>query len=198
MKRVNRTVIKKSALIIIALALFTIFAGMAAASSDGGGAAPKGWINTDTYRVMNFMVLAVALFFVLRKPLSNALNARIDDIREQLGSLDEQKKKAEQELASYDEKLSYLDNESKQIIAEYVRQGNEAKGRILNEAQGAAQRLEEQAQRNIEHEFGKAKLIIHEEIIKKALVKAEETIKGKITNDDHEKLIDEYLEKVVA
>jgi len=39
---------------------------------------------TDTFRVMNFTVLAVALFFVLRKPLSQALNGRIKGIKDEL------------------------------------------------------------------------------------------------------------------
>ena len=32
-----------------------------------GGPGGKGWVSTDTYRVMNFGVLAIALFFLLAK-----------------------------------------------------------------------------------------------------------------------------------
>jgi len=39
---------------------------------------------------------------------------------------------------------------------------------------------------------------LQEEIIQKALVKAEEIIKARITDDDQNRLVDEYLEKVVA
>lgn len=46
-----------------ASAIFFLFAGVALASSGGGHeAAPKGWVVTDTYKVINFLVLVGALF----------------------------------------------------------------------------------------------------------------------------------------
>ncbi|MCK4467949.1 MAG: hypothetical protein KAU60_06310, partial [Desulfobacterales bacterium] len=61
-----------------------------------------------------------------------------------------------------------------------------------------AVKLEEQAKRNIEHEFKQAKSKLQEEISEKALLKAEEIIKSTITTEDQDRLVDEYLEKVVA
>ncbi|MBW2487691.1 MAG: hypothetical protein JRE72_09735, partial [Deltaproteobacteria bacterium] len=57
------------------LVFLCLIAGTAsAASGEGGGG--KGWIATDTYRVMNFVVLLVALVLLLRKPISQALSSR--------------------------------------------------------------------------------------------------------------------------
>ena len=81
---------------------------------------------------------------------------------------------------------------------EYIKQGNEAKARIIEAAKDSAVKLEEQAKRNIEHEFQKARQELQAEIIEKALVKAEEIINSKITEDDQNRLVDEYLDKVVA
>jgi F-type H+-transporting ATPase subunit b len=147
---------------------------------------------------MNFAVLAIALFFILKKPVSQALNSRIDGIKEQLKDLEMKKNAAEKELADYNEKLSHLDQEAEKIVAEYVRQGDEARARILKEAESAAEKLEKQAMKTIEHEFEQAKLQLHEEIMEKALVKAEKILKAQITGDDQDRLVDEYLEKVVA
>ena len=171
--------------------------GVAMASSEGDGEA-KGWVSTDTYRVMNFSVLAIGLFILLRKPVSQALNDRIKGIKEQLGELEEKKEAAEKKLAEYNEKFLKLDKEAEKIVAEYVKQGNEAKARILKEAESAALKLEEQAKKNIANEFKKAKSKLHEEILEQALVKAEDIIQNKITSKDQDKLVDEYLEKVVA
>lgn len=181
-----------------AVLMFMCAGGIAAASSGGGHEAAKGWVETDTYRVMNFTVLAVALFFILRKPVSQALNSRIDGIREQLSDLESKKEEAEKELAGYQEKLAGLEQEAGKIVAEYTRQGNEARDRILKEAETAAQKLEEQAKRNIEYEFKQVKTKLQEEILEKALVKAEEILKTGITDEDQDRLVDEYLKKVVA
>ena len=68
----------------------------------------------------------------------------------------------------------------------------------MKEAEVAAEKLKEQARRNIEHEFKQAKAALQGGNHGKGPAKAEEIIKDKITPDDQERLVDEYLEKVVA
>ena len=195
----KRKIITVLILIAAALLVCNIGAAFASGGEDGHGeAAPKGWVATDTYRVMNFTVLFIALFLLLKKPVSNALNARITGIREQLDDLEAQKAEAEKQLSAYNERLSMLDKEAEELIQQYVKQGEEAKARILEAAESTAEKLEEQAKRHIAHEFEQAKEQLQEEIMQKALVKAEEIIKAKINDDDQDRLVDEYLEKVVA
>ncbi len=163
----------------------------------GHGGGTKGWVPTDTYRVMNFAVLFIALFLVLRKPVANFLSGRVDGIKTELSELEAKKVAAEKELSVYQEKLAKLDDEAKDIMAEYVRQGEDAKSRILKEAEASADKLEVQAKRNIESEFKQAKESLHADVMEKALAKAEALIKSKIGTDDQTRLVDEYLEKVV-
>jgi F-type H+-transporting ATPase subunit b len=112
--------------------------------------------------------------------------------------LENRKAEVEKQLADYNAKLSELDKESEQIVADYIRQGEEAKVRILKEAQSAADKLKEQAQKNIAYEFEQAKLTLQAEIVGKALAKAETLIRDQISDKDQNRLVDEYLEKVVA
>ena len=194
---------------IIAALLFCLVVPALSSSETGDGAegehgdahgtphGTKGWVATDTYRVMNFLVLAIALVFLLRKPLKQALNNRISGIQNQLDELEEKKKAAEAKLVEYDEKLATLDKEAENIVAEYIRQGEEAKVRILKEAEAASEKLEAQAKRNIQSEFKQAKEKLHRDVLEKALVKAESLIKEKITGKDQESLVDDYLKKVV-
>ena len=187
--------------VIVLLFLLGCAAGVSWSSSEGGHgaeAAPKGWVATDTYRVMNFAVLAVVLFILLRKPVSQVLKNRIKGIQDQLHDLEIRKQEAEKVLTEYEERLMRLDQEAEKILAEYVRQGEEARGRIIQEAQAAADKIEEQARRDIDHEFEIAKVKLKGEILEKALIKAEEKIKNRITPDDQKKLVDEYIEKVVV
>lgn len=186
---------------LLVLAFF-VFGGIAFAATGGGHgesheAPSKVWEKEDTYRVLNFVVLATALFFVLRKPVKQALNGRIEGIQQQLSDLEAKKEQAIKKLAEYNERIQDLDKEAENIIAEYRRQGEEAKERILNEASAAAEKLELQAKRAIEHEFKVAKAQLQEEILEEAFMKAEELVKSKITSDDQGRLVDEYLNKVV-
>ena len=189
---------KNSAVILLVLLLFCGFSPPTALGASGEDSGAKGWTSTDWFRVMNFAVLAIALVFVLRKPLSQALGARITGIKDQLEDLEGRKAEAEKQLAEYSEKLSRLEKESEKIVEDYIKQGNEAKARILKEAESAAEKLQVQARRNIEHEFKQAKFKLQEEIFETSLAKAEEILKGKISGDDQDRLVDEYLRKVEA
>lgn len=185
-------------LLFAALLLCNVSIGMAAGGGGHGDAEPKGWVKTDTYKVMNFTVLIVALFFILRKPVSQALNARITGIKEELESLEGKKKEAEKQLAEYNEKLAELDGQAESLVKEYIKQGEEARDRIIKEAEDSALKLEDQAKRHIENEFKQAKKALQAEVLQEALVKAEEIIKDRISSEDQERLVDDYLEKVVA
>ena len=130
---------------------------------------------------------------MLRKPASKALRARIEEIEKQLKDLEARKQAAEKELATYNEKIARLDHEAGQIATEYERQGKEARARIIEEAKAAAQKLEEQAKRNIEYEMKSARERLQAEVIEKALLKAESRLKERVTAADQDRLIDEYL-----
>ena len=189
---------RNTAAIVLFALLFFGFPISTALSASGEDSGTKGWIATDTFRLMNFAVLAVALVFVLRKPLSQALGSRIKGIKDQLEDLEARKAEAEKQLADYNEKLALLEKEADKIVEDYIKQGKEAKARILKEAESAAEKLKTQARRNIDHEFEQAKLKLQEEIFETSLVKAEKIIKSKISGEDRDRIVDEYLKKVVA
>ena len=128
----------------LVLAALLLFGGtMALAASGGGGhgeAASKGWVATDTYRVMNFAVLFIGLFLILKKPVSQALGGRIQGIKEQLAELEEKKKAAVAQLAEYDAKMAELDKEAEALLAEYVKQGFTADVTEMAQEKGVGQR----------------------------------------------------------
>jgi F-type H+-transporting ATPase subunit b len=187
-----RAILSVLGIVLLCIAVGTV----AAASGEDGGS--KGWGKLDWFRLMNFALLMAVLVYLLRKPISQALSSRIKSIQEQLESLEAQKAEAEKQLAEYNDKLSKLESEAQKIVEDYIKQGKEAKAKILKETESAAEKLQSQARRNIEHEFEKARQELQREILEKSLVKAEETLKNEITTQDQDKLVDEYLKKVVA
>ena len=199
----HRASAMKRCVVLFTAVILIFFSGTAMGATEGHGSeaehAPvKGWVATDTYKVINFAVLLAILIYLLRKPVTKALRDRIQGIKDQLEDLEARKKEAEKELAAYNRKFQQLEQEAEKIVDQYIQQGQEAKARILEEAQSAAVKLEEQARRNIDHEFKKAREQLQSEVMEKALVKAEEVIKSRISDKDQDRLVDEYLEKVVA
>jgi F-type H+-transporting ATPase subunit b len=176
---------------------FLISAGAAWAASGGDGS-HGGLSSTDWYRIMNFAVLALALVFLLRKPIPRALNSRVQGIQSQLNDLEARKAEAEKRLAECNQKLGELEKEAGRIVSDYIRQGEDAKRRILKEAESAAEKIQAQARRNIEHEFEQTKARLQHEIFEQSLAKAEALLKQNVTADDQSKLVEDYLQKVVA
>jgi len=186
------------AVLFLSVLLLGVFSMSTALGASGGEGGSKGWVATDTFRVMNFVVLAVLLIYLLRKPLSQALSSRIKVIKDELEDLEARKDDAEKKLAEYNQRLSQLETEAETIVEDYIKQGHEAKARILKEAESSAEKLKAQARRNIEFEFEQAKLKLQQEIFESSLEKAEELIKNKFSEDDQDRIVDEYLKKVVA
>ncbi len=187
---------------IIFFALVTFFCGTIVWASGGGGegAAPavSHWVTQDTAKALNFALLAIILFFVAKKPVKEFFTSRIKGIEEELTDLEQKKQEAEKKIAALEARLQDLDGESKKIIETYVQQGEEAKKRILTQAQEEATKLEEMAKRNIDMEFKTATAELKKEITEKAILEAEKLIQSSISSKDQDKLVDDYLEKVVA
>jgi F-type H+-transporting ATPase subunit b len=182
--------------LLVVVSILFAFGSVWASSEGGGSKLDKG--KDLIWRTMNFGVLFVALFFVLRKPIAKALKSRRQGIKDQFDDLERQKQEAERELAEYKEKFGRLDEEVEKIVAEYIQQGEAAKARILEEAKAAAEKLQEQARKNIEHEFQQAKLQLKAETAEQAVAMAEEIIKKHIKDEDQDRIIGEYLKKVVV
>jgi len=196
-KREIKKELLKSLCYVAALVLF--LGGIALASSGGGhSVVHNAWLGIDTAKVINFAVLIIALFFVARKPVAEFFSSRAKGIEDEIKVLEQKKADAEKKLAEYQARFKSLDQESKKIVEEYIKQGEEAKVRILAEAEAQAIKLEAMAKRNIEQEFKSAKIKLQQEIAEKAMLKAEELIKTSISPDDQDKLVDDYLKKVVV
>jgi len=168
------------------------------ASSEGGHGDSGGKVKDLIWRTMNFVVLAGVLIFLLRKPLAQGLESRRQGIKDELADLEGQTREAEKRLVEYKQKLGLLDQEVEKIVAEYIREGEAAKAKIIEEAQAAAEKLQEQAKKNIKHEFDKAKNQLKAEMAGQAVAMAEQLIKEHINEEDQERILDEYLTKVVV
>ena len=186
----------KSLLLLLAVVCFVLVTvGFSFASSGANDEIV--WKKTDWFKVMNFSVLAVALFLLVRKPVAKALNGRIKGIEKDLRDLEAKKEEAEKQINECNKRIATLDKEAEKIISEYRRQGEEAKEKIMARARESVLKIEEQAKRNIANEFEMARQKLRQEIIGQAVERAEVLVKGKITSKDQDRLVEEYLSKVV-
>ena len=185
----------------VSATVVALVAGATVVWASGGGhgeTVHNAWKDIDTWKVVNFVLLVLACFFIAKKPVAQFFSSRTKGIEEELTDLEQKKADAEKKLAEYEARFRNLEQESEKIVEDYIKQGEDAKKRILEEAEAQAEKLEDMAKRNIEQEFKAAKATLQQDVVDRAMEQAQALIKKSITTQDQNRLVDEYLKKVEA
>lgn len=148
-------------------------------------------------RGANFLVLACILFYVARKPAKQFFSNRTESIKSTLDELERQKKEAENKYEEYRQKLLALDKEREKIIQDFINEGEAEKAKIIEKAGLTATHMKQEADVAIQQEIKNAKKVIREEVAELSAKMAEDLLRKNMNDADYQKLIDEYLVKVV-
>lgn len=183
-----------SAVLIAAMLLgLQAIAIAAEAGGHGGGLNWKDFL----FRLMNFGIMAVILFKLLKKPLGKYFASRREDIQKMLADLELKKQEAEQKCAEYKAKLAALDEETQKIVSEYVQEGELERAKILEAAERQAAYIKEQAELSIQQEIKAAKDSLQKEVSELSVTAAEDILRKNMQSDDQERLVGDFMTKVV-
>lgn len=198
----NRTS-RLTAAAVSTLSLFIVVLGLAAA----GFASEEGAHHVDTgaqmkdfaWRCLDFAVLAAVAFWAIKKAdLKGTLAARRSGIESALKEAVEAKEQAEKKFKEYSERLDQANKEIEGISLNMKREGELEKERIVAEAHHAAARIQAQAESAAAQEVLKAKSELRAEAARLAVEIAEQKIVKNITKGDQDKLVGDYISKVVT
>ncbi|MEO0249604.1 MAG: ATP synthase F0 subunit B, partial [candidate division WOR-3 bacterium] len=98
--------------------------------------------------------------------------------------------------STYERKLSELDQEVEAFRKAALEEAEKEKARILAEAHLLADRIREQAQLAYEQEMRDAMASVRAEIARRTLLAAEKSIRELFGEADHNKMVDEFIEKL--
>jgi F-type H+-transporting ATPase subunit b len=167
------------------------------ALAAGGGADRSGDLLDLLYRFINFALLIIILFIVLRKvPIKEYFSSRIEGIKKELEDLKKQREAAQRKTQELESKLKAFEGERKEILAQYRADGLAEKERILAEARDRAKQILEQAEMSIQFEMQSAKEKLKQDVVALAAQRAEEIIAREMTDKDQDRLVDEFIEKL--
>lgn len=190
--------------VIITAALCLLLTALAAAglASEGG----EGAHHVDTaaqlkdfgWRVFDFALLFALIVWALKKAnVKGSMAQRRENIDKALKEAAEAKEAAERKFAEYSAKLAAANKEIDEIYAAIRNEGEAEKARIVAEAKATAEKIKEQAKQTAGQEVLKARAELRAEAARLAVELAEQNIKEKITKNDQDRLVGEYLTKVV-
>ncbi len=184
-----------------ALPLMTLLLGVAQVALAAGGGEHGGVTEAKMqdliWRTFNFIVFAAILIKLAVRPAKEFFASRAQSIAQSLEELEAKKQAAEAALAAAETRLKEVEKERERLIQQFVAEGELEKAAILKKAEMVAQRIKEMARMTIEAETKRAAQELKREVAEEATRLAEKMIREKLTFTDHQRLVEEYLEKVV-
>ncbi|NYE57715.1 F0F1 ATP synthase subunit B [Carboxydothermus ferrireducens] len=148
------------------------------------------------WTLINFFVLLFILKILLYKPVLKTIEDRKRSIEESLEKAAKAQEEAERIKAEYDGMIAKAREEAREIIAKAQKTAQAEKEEIIATAQREAQSLLADAKATIAQEKEKALRELRQEIGNLAVLAAGKILNRAVTLEDHQKLVDEFLNEV--
>lgn len=186
----RRSVLLKS--VVLALLMGVISVSTVYASE---GHEPR-WADFG-WRVLNLIIFCGILWYFIGGLWKRFFRNRHDTISNTFSELEKRKADARDNLAEIEKRIANLEVERQAILAESAAQGDRLKKSIMADAQKQAEQIVEQARRTAENESRATLDQVREKVAAEIIEAATKSLKGQLTAEDHDKLIDKALDKVV-
>lgn len=183
--------------LLVALAATGLASGGEGEAHGGGHVGAAQW-KDFMWRCIDFAALVlIAVWAIKKADMKKALADRQAGIDKSLREADELKAAAEKKFAEYNQKLAQAHIEAEELQKRIREEGIAEKARIVAEAKTAAERIKDQARIMADQEIIRARTELREEASHLAVQLAAQTLKSAMRTDDQDRLVGEYLTKVV-
>ena len=167
---------------------------MAAEEARGGLLSPQGGLMIWT------LVIFILLFFVLSryafKPLTAAVAAREQALRDSLEQAKRDREEAARLLEDHRKRLEAARDEAQKLIGEGRQQADEVRAHLLEQARKEQHDMLDRARREIEMERDRAIAQLRREAVDLALRGASKVIEKNLDDDTNRKIVESYLASI--
>jgi F-type H+-transporting ATPase subunit b len=187
-----------SAILGIALLGLFVFWGLGLAAEGGGhGGHDSERVWDLGYRFLNFALLVIILFVVIRKTaIKDFFSNRREEIKRKFEDLKKERDAAERRYQELENELKAFELKKKEILKQFELEGTVEKEKIIAEAKERSKQILEQTDLAIQREIQAARDRLQAEMAEVASQKAQEIIEKQIKDRDQDQLINEFIEKV--
>ena len=163
--------------------------------TEGGHEGP-GWASF-AWKLLNFLVMAGIIYWLAAKKVKEFFTGRQEGIKTSLAEAVSTREDAEKKFREYAVKLDRATDEIDEISRMIQAQGLTEKERIIGEARKTAEKMREDTKARMEQEFNKASHQLRIEAVRLSAQMAEGLLRKNIRVEDHEAMVQDYIEKVV-
>lgn len=184
--------------LLLMLAGLLFFCGLALAAGDPAHGGDRSDDLKDLlYRIINFSLLVIILFVVLRKVgIKRFFTSRGEQIQKKLEELKKNKEEAERKYRDLEKQLQDFDKHKQDVLEQYRAEGRAEKEKIVAEARLRVNRIIEDAEASVRQEIQAARERLKSEVAALTTRKAEEIISREMTEKDQNKLVHDFIERV--
>lgn len=150
---------------------------------------------TILLHMANTVILLVALYYFLYKPVRKFLKAREDKVAGQLDSAAESQKHAAELLSERQKQLDGAASEVAGLIKTGEAQGKARADAMVQAAQADAKQIAEKAKTQVRIMEQNAQQELYEDAAKLSVQIASMVLEREVTIEDHKRLLQEFLEK---
>ena len=191
MKRVSLFLVFAAAIVLMGSTLAL------GAEQGGGGFIPADW-QDFILRVINLLIFLAIIYMIAGKKIKGFFSDRRKQISDELENMEERKKEAEKKLQEVEKSIAGIEQERQEILEQAKQQGEALKKSILEKANEDAERIRQQAKAKSSQELQQAIDNLRSEMAEEIIKSAEQIIQQRMGQEEQEKLIDNYLTKVVV
>jgi F-type H+-transporting ATPase subunit b len=148
------------------------------------------------FMFINFAIVGVIVFFLMRGPISRRVHTRHDGLVKALEEAKATREEAEKALADARAKTEALELEMARIREELLSGGKGEAARIAAEADKRAARMQEDANALVQQEIVRLSEGIRGEIVNAVIAAAERAVVAKIAAADHARLSVEFVDSI--
>lgn len=168
-----------------------------------GGGDRVGWFISNypleryIFRIINLIIFLAVIWKFAGSKIKDFFVGRRDGIKNELDDLQTRQADAEKKLKEVETGIANMAQEKQAILDQAKEQGEAIKEAIIAKAHKDAEALKEQAKRTAANEAQAAIETIRGEMADMVIEAAEKIVAEKLSAEDHDKLVDDYLTKVV-
>ena len=145
------------------------------------------------WTIVKLLILFLLLKHFLFKPITKMMESRTAEIENNLKDAEDQKQKAAELTAQYEEKLQGAHAEAAQIVSEAKQRGQKEYDAILKSAAQDAQKEQERSRADLEREREEMLRGVQENVTELVLLTASKLSQKELDQESDRKLVDAFL-----
>lgn len=145
--------------------------------------------------IITFLVLFLILKHFLFDKVHDFMEARTKEVEDSLNNAAETNRLADAKLKDYEERISNVESESREIIKKARDEAKVQADTIVEEAHEKAHLTLEQAQQQIEREKLTARKELREEVGNLAMMAAGKILEKEVDAAEHQEIVDKIIEE---